>query len=252
MKTYALLLTCCLLFSGCSALNSRIKGGKIEHRSATGSVTMQNQSEDPKDRTNLSGESEKTTEILLPAGSIVQLEGPISSKDMPIASKFTNNEPRVTFVLSSNAIMRTVIKDKLQSTAGGAQKNALAETMSKLSSMRPVQYVGIALILFAIASFAWPPLRAIIGSVTTSIIIGAAGLAMISLPVIIVGNETLILFVGLGCAVGYFFIYRYGTASTKAKVYKDFIDANLDGIDDRLQKIETSVTNGSTATETKK
>lgn len=242
MKVYALLLSLSLVLTGCSALHSRIKGGTIEHRSATGSVTLQNQSEDPKDRTNLSGESEKTTEVVLPAGSIIQLDSPITSADVPTRPNLSTNVNKVSFILSSNAIMRTVIKDKVTSVAGGAQKNTLAETMAKLSSMRPVQYVGIALILFAIASIAWPPLRAIIGSITTSIIIGASGLAMIALPILLVGNELLILFICLGVAVGYFFIYRYGSASTKAKVYKDFIDKNLDGIDDRLQQLEQPTT----------
>jgi len=237
MKAYALILSFSLLLTGCSALHSRIKGGTIEHRSATGSVTTQTQSEDPKDRTNLSGESEKTTEVFLPAGSVVLLDAPVTSVDIPTKASFSTNRV-ISIVLSSNAFMRTVLKDKLNSTAGGAQKNVLAETMAKLSSMRPVQYVGIALILFAIASFAWPPLRAIIGSITTSIIIGAAGLAMIALPILLVGNELLILFIGLGVAIGYFLIYRYGTASTKAKVYKNFIDKNLDGIDDKLQQLE--------------
>ena len=56
----------------------------------------------------------------------------------------------------------------------------------------------------------YPPLQAIIGSVTTSAAIVAGGLALMVLPTLIVGNEFLILG-GVALAVGGWFVaHRYG------------------------------------------
>jgi len=125
--------------------------------------------------------------------------------------------------------VKITTKETMDTSIGAAQKNSYQDIAAKLSSMRPVQYVGIALLLFSIASFAWPPLRLIIGSITTSIIIGACGVGLIILPLLIVGNEMLILFGGLGLALGYFFIHRYGKASGQNELYKKWYDDNKDG-----------------------
>jgi hypothetical protein len=73
-------------------------------------------------------------------------------------------------------------------------------------------------------------LRHIVGSVTTSVIIVVAGLGMIVLPSLIVGNELLILGAGVGAVVLYWFSHRHGKL-------QGIIDANKDGIDDRNQDI---------------
>jgi uncharacterized membrane protein len=75
----------------------------------------------------------------------------------------------------------------------------------------------------------WPPLKLIVGSVTTSVVACVAGLALIVLPVLVVGNELLILGVAVGAVVLYWFSHRHGEL-------RGFVDANRDGIDDRKQK----------------
>lgn len=95
---------------------------------------------------------------------------------------------------------------------GASQKDTGREAAAKLASLRPVLYVGIFVFLFGAASAFWPPLRLIVGSITTSAVIAGAGLVMIILPTFLVGNELLILVVALGGASLYFFANRYGKA----------------------------------------
>ena len=76
--------------------------------------------------------------------------------------------------------------------------------------------------LFGLASIFHPPLKAIIGSMTTSVAICAGGLALMVLPTL-VGNELLIL-AGVGAAVGlWFFAHRHGRL-------QGFVDANQNGV----------------------
>jgi hypothetical protein len=76
--------------------------------------------------------------------------------------------------------------------------------------LKGIVWVGVAMFLFGLASMFYPPLQAIIGSVTTSIAITAGGVALMILPSLIVGNELLILG-GVGAAVGvWFFAHRHG------------------------------------------
>jgi hypothetical protein len=93
---------------------------------------------------------------------------------------------------------------------GAAQKDNARELSAKLASLKGIVWVGVALFLFGLASLFYPPLRAIIGSVTTSAAITAGGVALMVLPSLIVGNELLIL-AGVAAAVGlWFFAHRHG------------------------------------------
>lgn len=127
------------------------------------------------------------------------------------------------------------VQEKVTTVIGAAQKDVAREMAAKLSSLKWVTWVGVLVFLFGAASAFWPPLKLIIGSMTTSAVFCLAGLALIVLPVVVVGNEILILGVAVGVAVLYWFAHRHSKASTEARVYKDFVDLNKDGIDDRNQ-----------------
>lgn len=115
-----------------------------------------------------------------------------------------------------------VVTEEVHTKIGAAQKDLAREMQAKLGSLRPVMWVGILVLLFGAASFVWPPLKAIVGgSVTTSVVISAAGLAMIVLPVLIVGNEILILCVAAGAAALWFFAHRHGGVHAELKTLKD-------------------------------
>ena len=84
---------------------------------------------------------------------------------------------------------------------GAAQKDTARELGAKLSSLKGIVWVGVGLFVFGLASLVWPPLKAVIGSVTTSAALMLGGVALMVLPSLVVGNELLILG-GVGLAVG--------------------------------------------------
>jgi hypothetical protein len=122
-------------------------------------------------------------------------------------------------------------------TIGAAQKDTAREIGAKLASLKGVVWVGLGLFLFGLASLVYPPLRAIIGSVTTSVGMAAGGVALMVLPTMIVGNELLILG-GVALAVGAWFLaHRHGQL-------KGMVDANQNGIDDRIEAALAKLKNG--------
>lgn len=114
----------------------------------------------------------------------------------------------------------TRVVERVGTVIGPAQKNTVAEFGAKLASMRPVMYVGIAVFLFGAASLFWPPLKLIVGSTTTSIVACIAGVAMIALPVLVVGHEILILCVAVGGVAAYWWAHRHGELRGKVETLK--------------------------------
>jgi hypothetical protein len=93
---------------------------------------------------------------------------------------------------------------------GAAQKDTAREVGAKLASLKGVVWVGLGLFLFGLASLFYPPLKLIIGSVTTGAAMVLGGVALMVLPSLIVGNELLILG-AVGLAVGgWFLAHRHG------------------------------------------
>jgi hypothetical protein len=99
---------------------------------------------------------------------------------------------------------------KARTELGAAQKDAVRELGAKLSSLKGIVWVGVGLFVFGLASLVYPPLKVIIGSVTTSAALMLGGVALMVLPTLVVGNELLILGV-VGLAVGgWFLAHRHG------------------------------------------
>jgi hypothetical protein len=93
---------------------------------------------------------------------------------------------------------------------GAAQKDTARELGAKLSSLKGIVWVGVGLFVFGLASLVYPPLKVVIGSVTTSAALMLGGVALMVLPTLVVGNELLILGV-VGLAVGgWFLAHRHG------------------------------------------
>ena len=96
---------------------------------------------------------------------------------------------------------------------GAAQKDTARELGAKLSSLKGIVWVGVGLFVFGLASLVYPPLKVIVGSVTTSAALMLGGVALMVLPSMIVGNELLILGV-VGIAVGgWVLAHRHGQLS---------------------------------------
>jgi hypothetical protein len=92
-----------------------------------------------------------------------------------------------------------------------------------LKSLSFLVWIGAGVFLFGIASAAWPPLKAIVGSMTCSVWIIVGGLALMVLPTLVVGHELLILGAVAVVIVGWFIAHRHGSKSTEAKVLRSFL-----------------------------
>ncbi len=77
-------------------------------------------------------------------------------------------------------------------------------------NLRGIVWVGVVLFLLGLATLFYPPLKLIVGSVTTSCAMIGGGLALMVLPSMIVGNELLIMGCVLGVVAIWFFAYRHG------------------------------------------
>lgn len=113
--------------------------------------------------------------------------------------------------------IKTTVTEKVTTKIGAAQKDTAREFGAKLSSMKGIMWAGVLLFTFGIASAFWPPLKVIVGSVTTSAVACVAGVALIVLPSLIVGNEILILCIAGGAVVVHFLAHRHATIHTKLK-----------------------------------
>jgi hypothetical protein len=221
-----------LLLMGCSGV--RVKGGKSQYHSSLGaSVTLQ-QSDDPKAPSTVENKAEKTFEFIAPAGS--QLLVPNTSvPEVYRNGKLVSGPTNLIMIMASNTPVKMTVREDFKTINGAAQKNVIGESIAKLNSLKWLSWVGVAMFLFGIATLFYPPLKLIVASTTTSIAIAGGGILLTILPVIVVGNEMLIFSCIFGGVAAYFFIYRYSAKATEAQIYKDFLDVDNDGIDDRLE-----------------
>ena len=169
---------------------------------------------------------ERTAGTELPLAAGTKVTETISARD-------DTGKPVVrekSIVLAEPTIEKTRVTERAGTVIGAAQKDTAREIGAKLASMKGIVWIGLLLFLFGLATLVYPPLRAIIGSVTTSIAIAAGGIALMVLPTLIVGNELLILG-GVATTVGgWFLAHRHGRL-------QGFVDANRNGVDDRMEKV---------------
>jgi hypothetical protein len=146
--------------------------------------------------------------------------GPSTLNSLPRQSQATAGQPlaapqpgdggSTTFILSSPMPVIEREETRARTELGAAQKDTARELGAKLSSLKGIVWVGMGLFVFGLASLVWPPLKAIVGSVTTSAALMLGGVALMVLPSMVVGNELLILGV-VGIAVGgWFLAHRHG------------------------------------------
>jgi hypothetical protein len=124
-----------------------------------------------------------------------------------------NYPPSTAFIVSAPIPVVEREETRARTELGAAQKDTARELGAKLASLKGIVWVGVGLFVFGLASLVWPPLKAVIGSVTTSAALMLGGVALIVLPSLLVGNELLILG-GVGVAVGAWFLaHRHGQLS---------------------------------------
>ncbi len=228
MKTI-LLFTAFVFLVGCTSTRPLRPGtAKIASSAPSTGAQFASELKQPENPAQSAAQNfERTTEttLPLPAGTRVQERSVTRDEKKPEAPPVVTEK---TIMLSAPAVQTTRTVEKAGTTIGAAQKDTARELGAKLASLKGIVWVGVLMFLFGIATLAYPPLRAIVGSVTTSVAITVGGIALMVLPTLIVGNELLILG-GVGALVGgWFFAHRHGRL-------RGFVDANKNGIDDRLE-----------------
>jgi len=177
-----------LVLSGCNL--APLRGGRATTSGVIGQTVVQ--SDNPAQVSRQDQETVRTRSYTVPAGSRLMS----ASNQMVVVS----------------APMAVVEREEMRARTelGAAQKDTAREIGAKLASMRGIMWVGVAMFMFGLASMFYPPLKLLIGSVTTSAAVLAGGVALMILPTLIVGNELLIL-AGVASAVGlWFFAHRHG------------------------------------------
>jgi hypothetical protein len=206
MKQIKIVLVNCMviatagLFCGCNL--APLKGGRATTSGVIGQTVVQG--DNPAQPSRQDQETVKTRSYTVPAGSRLE-ETHVTATDIGVT---VTNVQAVVVSAPMPVVEREETRAKTE--LGAAQKDTARELGAKLASLKGIVWVGVVVFLFGLATMFYPPLRAIIGSVTTSAAIVAGGLALMVLPTLIIGNEILILG-GVALAVGGWFVaHRYG------------------------------------------
>jgi hypothetical protein len=197
-------VVCLLALAGCSM--APLKGGKAStvSKNARGVEQTVVQSDNPAATSRQDQETVRTKTYTVPAGSRLMETRIVSDSG---GAPVTNAS---ALVISGPMSVTEHEETRAKTELGAAQKDTAREFSAKLTSLKGIVWVGVALFLFGLATLFYPPLKLLIGSVTTSAAICAGGLALMILPSLIVGNELLIL-AGVAAAVGLWFLaHRHG------------------------------------------
>ena len=193
-----------LMVSGCTI--APLKGGKAStvSKSAQGIEQSVVQGDNPAQASRQDQETVRTKSYTVPAGSrLIETRVLADAGGVPV----TNSQ---VMVVSAPMQVTEHEETRAKTELGAAQKDTARELSAKLASLKGIVWVGVLVFLFGLATMFYPPLKLIIGSVTTSAAITVGGLALIVLPTVIVGNEMLIL-AGVAAAVGLWFLaHRHG------------------------------------------
>ena len=183
-----------------------LRGGKatMTHRLDGGLAQELVQGENPAQESRQQQESIRVRSYTVPAGARME-ETKIQSHgaSLPVTN--------VQSILLS-APMPVTEREESRSAAelGAAQKDTARDLATRLASLRGITWMGAALFVFGLATLFWPPLKLVIGSVTTSASIIAGGLALILLPTLIAGHELIILGGVTLTAGAWFLAHRHG------------------------------------------
>src|SRR5215471_14120096 len=210
--------------AGCAS-RAPLRGGRAATVSKPAGVEQTVvQSDNPAAVSRQDQETVRVKTYTVPAGSRLEEHGLVRGE----GGALMTNVAAVVVSASMPVVERE--ETRAMTELGAAQKDTAREIGAKLASLRGIVWVGVAMFLFGLASLFYPPLKLLIGSVTTSAAITGGGLALMVLPTLVVGNELLILG-GVAVVVGgWFLAHRHGRL-------QGFVDANKDGVDDRVERV---------------
>ena len=216
------------LLSGC-VVPRPLKGGKAGTTRNPAGVIQQTvaQGENPSQPSRQDQETIEVRSYTLPAATrIEQCAAPLASvraadKNVrapgapePRSEPSTlNPQLSTSYVLGAPMPVIEREETRARTELGAAQKDTARDLAAKLSSLKGIVWVGVGLFVFGLASLVYPPLKAIVASVTTSVALMLGGVALIVLPTMVVGNELLILGVVALVVGAWFLAHRHGQLS---------------------------------------
>jgi uncharacterized membrane protein len=203
----ALILSSMLvLLVGCATRPLRPGTSSIKSAAPAGGAQFASELKQPENPAQAAAQNfERTTETTLPLPAGTKVEERIITREQPEAVPTVTEK---TITLAAPAVQTTRTVEKAGTTIGAAQKDTARELGAKLASLKGIVWVGVLMFVFGIATLVYPPLRAIVGSVTTSLAIVAGGVAL--------------------AVGGWFLAHRHGQL-------RGLLDANKNGIDDRFE-----------------
>lgn len=193
-----------LAVNGC--MTRPLRGGRAvtSPRPAGGVEQTIVQGENPSQVTKQDQETVKVRSYTLPAGSRME-ETRVRAGEA--GARVTNVQ---AVVVSAPMPVQEREETRAKTELGAAQEDTAREIGAKLASLKGVVWVGLGLFLFGLATLFYPPLKVLIGSITTSVAMVIGGVALMVLPSLIVGNELLILGGVAAVVVAWFVAHRHG------------------------------------------
>ncbi|MDD5140517.1 MAG: hypothetical protein PHY43_09700 [Verrucomicrobiales bacterium] len=209
-----------MFLCGCNL--APLKGGRAITSGVIGQTVVQG--DNPAQASRQNQETVRTKSYTVPAGSrLVESHVIADAGEAPVTNA-------TALVISAPMTVTEHEETRAKTELGAAQKDTARELSARLASLKGIVWVGVAMFLFGLATLFYPPVQAIIGSVTTSVAILVGGIALMVLPSLIVGNELLILG-GVGAAVGvWFFAHRHGQL-------RGLVDAAKAAVDEPASKV---------------
>jgi hypothetical protein len=202
---------CALLATGCAGPRPLKAGRAVLVRKPTGLVEQTVvQSENPAQTTRQDQQSLKVRSYTVPPGSRLEPSPTPSRAAAATPASAVVPQPSPACVLSAPMPVVEREETRARTELGAAQKDTTRELGAKLASLKGIVWVGVGLFVFGLASLVWPPLKAVLGSVTTSAALMLGGVALTVLPTMVVGNEPLILGVVTLAVGGWFLAHRHG------------------------------------------
>lgn len=116
-----------------------------------------------------------------------------------------------------------------------------------MAAFGPIMWVGVCVFLFGVAAMVWPPAKIIVGgSKTTAVWLILAGITLMVLPTLFVGNEKHILLACAAVVAIWFFAHHHGEMKGKLRILED---SNKNGIDDNVESLIDQIKIAKTETE---
>lgn len=174
---YVICIAVAWMLCGCAGQKAQ-RGGRSEQSIGRGEGPRSKleQPENPKESSSQTTYRRVEREIVLPAGT-------------KIVDAVSTNKPTIEVTLSAPALMKEKIEEGATTALGGSFADTARALGARLAAMRPVQYVGIVMVLGSLALFYfrwW-----IIGGLTL-----AMGVGMIAVAAVLPGHERFILIGG--------------------------------------------------------